>query len=337
MMSFEEFTESVKNNLVPYLSPEYSGAKVEVTRKRKVNVEVTGLSVFKECIKNRVVPSITLDHFYENYQRDGSMDDVLAVLADTVEQAYQNIDEMDFLDNPINKLDKSKVFMQLINSESNRDLLATVPHREFHDMSVIYRVLFQLDSDGMQSVVVTNDLAQTMEVSEEELFELAAEQTKELFPPRIQSMAEVMRGLLGGAGITENVEDELGFEDEVGMYMISNDYGIDCATNMVYDDVLYEASGRLGEDVYVLPSSIHEILLVPSSMGSPDELSEMVTSINRDMVKEDDRLSNQIFFYDRERRELHQASEVPILGIKDADFKMVPESHYNRKKNLRFY
>ena len=281
-------------------------------------------------MENKVVPSVNLKHFYENYQRDGSMDDVLASLADTVEQAYRNMDGLDFLDNPIDKMDKSKVFMQLINTESNRDLLATVPHREFHDMSVIYRVLFQLDSDGMQSVVVTNDLAQTMEIDEEELFELAAEQTKELFPPRIQSMAEVMRGFFGGAGISEDMEDALGLGDEVGMYMISNDFGIDGATNMVYDDVLYEASGRLGEDVYVLPSSIHEILLVPSSMGNPDDLSEMVTSINRDTVDERDRLSNQVFFYDREKRELRQASEVPILGIKDADFKQIPMMPFNQ-------
>ena len=123
------------------------------------------------------------------------------------------------------------------------------------------------------------------------------------------------------AGISDpdEISKELGFDDEFGMYLVSNEYNIQGATNMVYDDVLYEASGKLGENVYVLPSSIHEFLLVPASMGEPDELSKMVTEINREHVSQVDRLSNQVFYYDRENRELKQVSNVPIKGISDTD------------------
>ena len=89
---------------------------------------------------------------------------------------------------------------------------------------------------------------------------------------------------------------------------------------MVYDDVLQDVANRVGENVYVLPSSIHEFLAVPESVCDPADLSEMVCSINRDTVNQEDRLSNQVFFYDRQARELKQVSDVPIKGIRDEDF-----------------
>ena len=98
---------------------------------------------------------------------------------------------------------------------------------------------------------------------------------------------------------------------------------------MVYDDVLQEVSNKLGEDLYILPSSIHEFIAVPKSLGGdPKEMAEMVRSINADVVKESERLSNQVFYYDANKREITQVSNTPILGIKDADLTMaVAEPH----------
>ena len=329
IMSFEEFTDKVKDTLVSHLPPEFSGATVDIQRRRKVNGEPTALMVIPEGHENKLTPCIYLNRSYENYKQNGQFEDVLERIADTVKESYRDIDKVPYADNPIDNMDKSKVFMQLINTESNKELLAYTPHRDFNDMSLIYRILYHIDDDGMQSVVITDDLAETMGVDEQELFELASVQTKELLPPKIQSMSSVMRGFImdaGGSEVTDEMMEELGFDDEIGMYLVSNEYFVQGATNMVYDDVLYDVSGRLGEDVYVLPSSIHEFLVVPASMGDPESLAQMVTDINRDSVVEADRLSNQVFYYDREKRELTQVSDTPIRGIKDNDFITIPDS-----------
>lgn len=324
IMSLEQFAEKVKDNVVGHLPPEYSGATVTIDRRRKVNGEPTALTVVPDGTDHPIAPCVYLDRAYDNYTKNGNFEDAIDTIAEIVKQAYEDIEKVPYRDNPIEKMDKSKVFMQLINTESNKDLLEYTPHREFNDMSLIYRVLYGIDESGMQSVVITDDLAELMEVNEQELFELASVQTKEMFPPKIQSMASVLTGFMMDAGMPEmddELREELGFDDEIGMYLVTNDYNIQGATNMVYDDVLYEASGRVGEDVYVLPSSIHEFLIVPASMGDPEELSKMVTEINRDHVNQVDRLSNQVFHYDREKRELTQVSNVPIKGISDNDLK----------------
>lgn len=322
IMSFEQFAERVKDSVVDHLPPEFSGATVSVEKRRKVNGEPTALTVVPKGTNYQISPCVYLDRAYDTYQKNGSFEDVVDMVADIVKQAYEDLDKVPHHENPIENMDKSKVFMQLINTESNKELLEKTPHREFNDMSLIYRVLYSIDQSGMQSVVITDSLAEIMGVDEQELFELASVQTKEMFPPRIQSMASVLSGFMMDAGMPEmddELSKELGIDDEIGMYIVTNEYNIQGATNMVYDDVLYEASGRLGEDIYVLPSSIHEFLIIPASMGEPEELSKMVTEINRDHVNQVDRLSNQVFYYDREKRELTQVSNVPIKGISDTD------------------
>ena len=139
-----------------------------------------------------------------------------------------------------------------------------------------------------------------------------------------------MAGFLGGAGLDEGLDDEmlsdLGLDDDFGMYLITNDVCVYGATNMLYDDVLYDVSTKLGEDIFILPSSLHEVLVVPCSMGNPEDLSQMVREINQNTVREEERLSNQVFKYDREARSLTQVSDGKMLGIKDENYKTVVDT-----------
>ena len=322
--SFDEFTKEVQDTVLSYLPMQYEGAEINVQERTKVNRNQTGLTVTPAGHMGETIPTLNLEAFYEAYKKGESMDDILSRMADTITRAFDEIKDKPIGENPMGLMDKNKVYMQLINKESNKELLANVPHRDFNDMAIIYRVLVDKNEDGIQSVVVNDDLAEHMGVTEEELFELGAEQTKELFPVRIQSMASVMRGFFSDMSdeISEDLIADMGMDEDLGLYMVSNDMCVNGATYMVYDDVLYEVAGKLNDDLYILPSSIHEFLAVPSSMGSPEELADMVRDINSGVVHEEDRLSNQVFFYDKDKRELTQVSNTPILGIKDADFSM---------------
>ena len=317
-MNFEEFVETVKGNILDHLPASYAGAKVDVTTREKVNRTVTSISVVPEGVDSAIVPTISLNGAYERFQKNGHISDIVEELADTVIRGYQDIETNKAKEDPMSQMDANMVFLQLINTDSNRSLLENVPHREFNDMSVIYRVLFDKSEDGIQSVMVTHDLAHMMGMTEDDLFERASEQTKELFPVRITPMSEVLRGFMGDMGVDDDVFEEMGMESP--LYLVTNDMGVHGASYMVYDDVLQDVSNQVGDNVYVLPSSIHEFLAVPESMCDPEELSDMVTSINRDTVNQEDRLSNQVFFYDRQKRELTQVSDVPIKGILDEDF-----------------
>ena len=88
------------------------------------------------------------------------------------------------------------------------------------------------------------------------------------------------------------------------MYVISNEMGLHGAASILYDEPLQEVAQLLGEDLYILPSSIHEIIVVPCSMGEPEHLSEMVKDINAGVVRAEEVLSDNVYVYDKNTRSI---------------------------------
>ena len=317
----QAFVEEIRDQILEHLPNKYQGAKVNLSENRKVNREVTSLTVVPDWAEEGVVPTIHLERMYQDYQNGASLDEILEKIADTIVDAYDTLQEDPILYmEDINQVPEETIYFQLINTESNRDYLETIPHRELHDMSVIYRILHSKDDDGIKSIVITNDIRETWGLSEDRLFELASQNTRELFPPRIQSMGEVMRAFMGedfDAISGQELDEVMG--DNV-LWMLSNDMGVNGASLMVYGEVLDEVAERIGDNILVIPSSLHEVLAVPADGMDPKEIADMVSDINRNVVNEEDRLSNQVFYYDRGARELSVAVESPVKGIRNMEY-----------------
>ena len=95
------------------------------------------------------------------------------------------------------------------------------------------------------------------------------------------------------------------------MYVISNSAKMNGAASMFYEDALSSLSEKLGTDLYILPSSVHEVIAVSTDMGNPNELAAMVAEINMDQVALDERLSNQVYHYDKDLRKVTLATDTP--------------------------
>ena len=318
----QAFAEEVKDRILDYLPDNYRNSEIKLSSTRKVNRDVTNITVVPDWAEEGVVPTLHLEAMYEAYRHGKAMEDILQSLSETIVNAYNSLEKkpLDY-EHTIREIPEDKIYFQLINTESNREYLETIPHRNLHDMSVIYRALISKEDDGVQSIVVTKDLQDNWGVSEDTLFELASENTKELFPPKIQSMAEVMMQFFGEdmAMSDEELSEVMG---DSGLWLISNDLGVNGASNLIYGDLLEEVTEKLEDDVYIIPSSLHEILAVPASMVDPNEIGQMVRDINQSTVREEDRLSNQVFFYGRNSKQLVVACESPIKGIKDQSYQM---------------
>ena len=210
-----------------------------------------------------------------------------------------------------------KIVFQLINTEQNKDMLAHVPHREWKDLSIIYRLVTNVDKDGIESAVVRDGLAEKLGLTEEQLFKHAVENTRNIFPPTVRSMNDVMKEIFMADGMPmEAVEMILGeVPADRMMYVISNDRGINGAISMLYEDQLHTLAEQLGTDLYILPSSIHETIAVSADMGDPEELAQMVSEINMDQVSLQERLSNQVYHYDKDLRKLSLATDTPNKRI----------------------
>ena len=206
-----------------------------------------------------------------------------------------------------------KIVFQLINTEQNKTFLEQVPHREFQDLSIVYKVIISADKDAVQSSKITNEFAKRLGMSEEQLFKCAAENTRRLFPPVVRSMNDIMKEMFARDGMPQEIAEMMIAEipPEQTMWVISNEKGINGAASMLYENELHELAESLESDLYILPSSVHEVIAVSSDMGSPEMLAQMVVEVNMQEVSLDERLSNQVYHYDKDLRKLTLATDTP--------------------------
>ena len=311
MMDYEIFKEVVIDKFKDYLPDEFSDMKIETSEVRKVNRTLDAINIIGNSKGSSVVPTIYINDMYDMYQKTNDIDKVLSKFGKEYSDRYN---EKTGLDDLVNTTDiKEHVIFQLVNTEQNKEMLANMPHREFKDLSIIYKVVLKMTDEGLYSTTVTNKYAEHEGITEPDLFKCAAKNTKELFPPVIKSMADVIREIFSKDGMpTEIAEAMVGeiSEDQM-MYVITNDVGINGAVSMLYEDGLHDLAEHIGSDLYILPSSIHEVIAVSADMGNPTELADMVSEVNMSAVAIGDRLSNQVYHYDKDLRKVTLATDTP--------------------------
>ena len=308
MMDYQSFKDVVVEKILDFMPPEYANAIVEVHDVEKVNQTLDGLTIRKDK-DQMITPSVYLNGYYEMYQNNGNLEETLTRLVDNYCRACHTPEfsvPTDF------KEMKDKVVMTLINTEQNKEMLENLPHKEFQDLSVVFRVVVSKDENGIASAKVDYSIMKQMGVDPEQLFQLAAVNTKEMFPPKVKNMFDVMKEMFIQDGLPEEMlamfEEQ---EPKEAMLVISNEMGVNGAVSMLYDETLHKLSEKLGTDLYILPSSIHETIAISVEMGDPESLAEMVHQANNDVVALGDRLSNNVYHYDKDLRKLTLATDVP--------------------------
>lgn len=312
MMNYELFKEVVAEKIKDYMPQEYQDCKVEIHSVTKVNRDLDALNLIPAGGEEYLTsPTIYINNMYDHYVECDNLQEALQQAAETMTKAFMEAPNMGaMLD--FNQA-KANIVMVLVNTEQNKGMLETVPNRKFQDLSIIYRWVVDQDRDGIASSVVTYGLAEKLQMNEEQLYKAAVENTIKLFPPTVKSMNDVIRDMFMKDGMPEDIADMMLGEvpEENMMYVISNKKGINGAVSMLYEDKLQELAQKLGSDLYIMPSSIHEIIAVSSGMGDPNELAQMVSDINMDQVSLEERLSNQVYHYDKDLRKLSLATDTP--------------------------
>jgi hypothetical protein len=265
-------------------------------------------------------PTIYVDDMYEQFKSTGDLELVFTEAAELYTLAFKEMPPVQI--NSIMDGAQDKIYMQLINTESNKELLSEAPHREVNDTSVIYRIMVSADEHSMSSALITNRIAGQLGLSEDQLFKIATENTPKLLPSVVKPMTDVVLDMFLKDGmpreLAEKAVEELLCGGDMPMWIISNSQGSFGAVNMLFEKNLNELSKELGDDLYILPSSIHEVIAVPASLMIPEELAEMVNQVNGEVVDVSERLSNQVYHYDRAERKLSMATDSPNKGIINA-------------------
>ena len=194
----------------------------------------------------------------------------------------------------LKKIAKKSLFVKLVNTERNESLVEQSISKEFLDLSAVVRVVLKMDKEGMASMALSKGDAEILGMTEEEIYAAALANTLRLFPPKLMNLGRYVEMSIGA-------ELPLG-EDEVTTYILTNQKEVDGAIYFMSPEVVGVIAEALEDDLYILPSSVNEVLLVRASEleDGVDELKEMVRDANETVVSEKDILSYNVYHYDKE-------------------------------------
>lgn len=296
-MNYQQFVSAVEKNLNQIMEGGvkascYTAVKNNGTERTGVVIETPGVNIS---------PTIYLEEYYEQYMKGRTMEETVHALV----EFYQSIRREESWDCS-GLLDyegvKDRIVFKLINTDKNREFLRDVPHRTFLDLSVVFYVLIEINCNGTAAMPVKYSHIKRWGIGDSALWDAAVENVKQLLPAEFFTMRHALKECIEQKTFTDRAENLLS-EPEMqrdSMYVLSNrirSYGAAC---IAYPHVLEMIGGILGEDFYVLPSSVHEVVIVPASSGvGCRDMDEMVAEVNRTQVAPEEVLSDRAYYYDR--------------------------------------
>lgn len=291
-MVYETFLETIQSLVQKRLE---GTAQVSLRRVMKNNgLLMDGLIISSPAAK--LSPTIYLNAYYEEAE-EGLPLDVITEQIMLICEENPNIP--DDLAEQLNHFPfvRDRIAYRLVNAEENAILLSEIPHIPYLDLAVVFYLVVSEHEDGQMTALVHNDHLNIWSITENELIELAETNTHRLMPARIIPIEQAIQSLL-----PDETPDSISPHSPVNLYVLSNEKGINGASCLIYPGVLKNFAEQLEDDLLILPSSIHEVLLTPCRQALPfDDLNEMVTCINQADVPPEDRLSNHIYCYNREQ------------------------------------
>lgn len=298
-MTYNQFIEKVKDEISDRVDIDSTVSLVHVVKNN--GTEYDGINILAE--RGRVVPNIYLNNYYEQYQTGTSLEHIIEDILCLHEEKR---DCNDFYIEYEFELLKHKIIYRLVNYEKNQSLLETIPHIPFLDLALIFHILVRNNEEGIGTVRITNEHMDYWGINIEELMKYGKKNTSRIFPVNIHNMKDMIEELfeLDPAMVEDNI---VNFhllpkqESEIPMYILTNSNGINGAVAMTYTDALKQFSEFNHSDLYILPSSIHEVILIPYSESlNKAALKEMVMDVNEHQVPEEEILSNEVYLYRRE-------------------------------------
>lgn len=296
MVPFKKFKDEVERRFISFIPAEYVDSKVLFLPVDDHLRVIDGLCLWIERLK--MAPIVFIEDMYKEYHTIGDIDETLKRTAASMVECFQTL-----------SCDSTKEFtvenliFSLVNTEWNKEMLEGIPHREFLDLSVIYKVLVKKDT-RCYTVLLTNDLMKIfgLDISEEELFDAAMKNTRRLLPISIESFRDSYLEKRGLRMVPQAVFDEdkdLDFNNFYACLEITTEQNFNGAVALIYEDILLRIANKIGS-YYLLPSSTEEILIYVGKGIIPQNLNKKVKDINWYMDKKI-RLSDHVYFFNHEK------------------------------------
>ena len=294
-MDYQNFTEKIVNLLQERMGGDY---EVKVTHVTKNNdIRLVGVVMMRES--DRISPTIYLEEPYRQYCAGTDMQEIVDRIVSLYKEHVRNFDfNIDFFKEF--ECVRDRIFHKVINYEKNRKLLEDVPYFRWCDLAVVFYYAVEKETIGRASILIHNNHLTMWEQTADELYQIAQRNMRRCMPELLLPMYELVEEMTGV---------KLEQTDEARMYVLTNQAKINGASAMLYSDKIRELADSLHTDLIILPSSVHEVLLLPDDHEQKyDFYRQMVEEVNTTQVEPEEILSYNLYRYSRKKEEIEEIS-----------------------------
>ena len=279
------------------MGDEYEIAYKEITKNN--GVILRGIIIAKEG--SNVSPTIYIDELYDDYEEGRTFGDIIYDILCAYQRNAKEIQmDMDFF----TKYEqvKKRVLYKLIHWESNSKLLEEIPYIKWNDLAIVFYYAMEEEYCGKATILIRNSHLKMWDIDINTLYMDAKDNMHKLLPEELLPIKKILQEFLSRNLKQQVEEDEIGLSEEASsmMYVLSNRDRIFGAATLLYSESIKELTKRLNKNLIILPSSIHEVILVPDNgITEKTFFKDMVKEVNDTQVEPEEILSYSVYYYDR--------------------------------------
>ena len=283
-MNFECFSEEI----AAYIREKGYEVKIDTVNKNNGH-SLTGVIMSKKG--QSVRPIIYLESYYDQFQNGENMEDLVESIVRTYKSTFFDLDMEYFKE--YERVEKS-IYIRLINFERNEDLLEKVPHKRWHDLAAVLYSSLEVEGQKASILLYDTHLKQWGKTFDE-IFQTAKSNMKRDVPVILQNLVEILPQQVGSMMPREAPL----------MYVLSIQGFYYGAAAILYSEEVKDLADKLQCDLLILPSSIHELLILKDDHAREyEEYRMMVQKVNKTDIVPDELLSYSLYRYNREKAEV---------------------------------
>lgn len=293
-MEYREFLENVRKEVESRYD---SNVSVTLNHVMKNNgTELDGITIMEK--DKNIAPTIYINSFYDRYREGVSLKAVVSEIIRIYNQNKNSINiNADYFENYENV--RKTIVYKLVNYQKNKKLLEDVPYKRVLDLAVVFYCLIEQRKGVSATALIHNEHLRIWNVTEDEIYNDALKNTPVLLAGSIVPMSKILSEIAGTAPV-DNDEKVCEYTGEDILYVLTNSSRVNGAACILYDNLLKKFANDVHSDLYILPSSVHEVIIVPKKNAfDKSELADMVREVNEQGVSQDEILSDNVYEYNR--------------------------------------
>ncbi|MCI9126773.1 MAG: hypothetical protein HFG28_06210 [Eubacterium sp.] len=330
-MNYEGFVQEVQRGVKEIVEKKLEDGIVVVRNVLKNNnVRMKAISIVRK--DEDATPTIYLQNYYEEYQRGRAIKSICNEIYEIYLRGIDNF-KTDVNIQDISDLEKMKevIYYKVINYEMNKTLLSKIPHFKFLDLAIVFYIMMSKDDEGQATALIYNQHIAGWEITPEELRNIAFQNMWNNYPVVVRRMEDIvsemiLNDILGDEEWVDAYDDEYDEDcisedteygeytygelkgivreevenlkiDDLNMYVMSNTMKLNGAACITYPGAIRDFALEHNSDVYIIPSSVHELILIPDIKCSIDTINDLIKDVNRRQLDPVEILSDHAYIY----------------------------------------